>query len=97
MVAINTQNPVMQRLRERAERHKRTTPGVRVEPTSDLWRRLMRHPKAGSFRSEGSMEWPNDVFTKKRLRAGVAVRLAEGEPEHQEAPVHSRSASRRPE
>ena len=51
------------------------TPGVRVEPTSDYMRRLIRHPVAGKFRAEGSLEWPNDTFTARRLAEG-SVRLA---------------------
>jgi UDP-glucose 6-dehydrogenase len=33
-------------------------------------RRLLKHPKAGRFRAEGAMEWPDDNFTRKRLRDG---------------------------
>lgn len=56
--------------------------GVRVEPaggdgyTADDMRRLLKHPTAGGFRSEGSIEWPLDTFTQRRLREG-SVKLAE--------------------
>jgi hypothetical protein len=63
-----------------------TRPGVRVEPagdpsgrnewTADDMRRLLKHPKAGAFRSEGSIEWPDDGFTRKRLLEG-SVKIAE--------------------
>ena len=61
-----------QRMRERTERmHKlHARPGIRVEPVNDDMRRLLKHPKAGHFRSEGSMEWPDDTFTHRRLRDG---------------------------
>ena len=55
----------MARLREINQR-----PGVRVEPANEDMRRLLKHPKAGGFRSEGSLEWPNDTFTQRRLRDG---------------------------
>lgn len=58
----------------------RKRPGVRVEPRDDDMRRLMKHPRAGGFRSEGSIEWPNDTFTQRRLREG-SVKLAEEKKE----------------
>jgi len=48
----------------------RTRPGLRVEPANDDMRRLLKHPRAGGFRAEGSLEWPDDVFTQRRLRDG---------------------------
>jgi hypothetical protein len=45
-------------------------PSVRVQPANADMRRLLKHPKAGGFRGEGSMEWPDDMFTRKRLRDG---------------------------
>jgi hypothetical protein len=59
--------------------------GVRVVPadgegfTADDMRRLLKHPSAGGFRSSGDIEWPNDTFTKRRLREG-SVKLVEGQP-----------------
>jgi hypothetical protein len=43
---------------------------VRVNPRDDDIRRILKHPAAGAFRSEGSVEWPLDQFTKRRLREG---------------------------
>jgi hypothetical protein len=62
----------------RADRVRRiyTKPGLRVEPANDDMRRLLKHPRAGGFRSEGSIEWPDDMFTRRRLRDG-SVKLAE--------------------
>jgi hypothetical protein len=42
-------------------------------------RRLLKHPRAGGFRSEGSIEWPDDTFTRRRLRDGD-VKLVEEKP-----------------
>lgn len=60
--------------------------GVRVEPANDDMRRLLKHPTAGGFRSAGSIEWPNDLFTKKRLRDG-SIKVAE---EHESEQRRSR-------
>jgi hypothetical protein len=84
------------RLQERIGRMREQRPpaGVRVEPADDptgqnRWtaegmRRLLKHPRAGAFRSEGAIEWPNDVFTQRRLREG-SIKLAE----EQERPARS--------
>jgi hypothetical protein len=66
-----------QRAKERvAKVHRlRTRPGIRVEPANDDMRRLLVHPRAGHFRSEGSMEWPDDTFTHRRLRDGDIKRV----------------------
>lgn len=36
-------------------------------------RRLLKHPSGVRFRSEGSIEWPDDTFTKKRIRDGSVL------------------------
>ena len=66
-----------ERMKERAARmHKlKVRPGIRVEPANDDMRRVLAHPKAGHFRSEGSMEWPDDTFTHRRLRDGDVKRV----------------------
>jgi hypothetical protein len=51
--------------------------GIRVEPASDALRRVLKHPRAGAFRSSGSMVWPNDRFTHKRLLDGDIKRVEE--------------------
>jgi hypothetical protein len=49
-----------------------TTPKrVRVTPTSEEKRNaLQRLPDRIGFRAEGSVEWPDDQFTKRRVRDG---------------------------
>ena len=46
-----------------------TMPRVRVVPTDEKYRTL-RHPNGVHFRSTGSIEWPLDKFTARRLREG---------------------------
>jgi hypothetical protein len=45
-------------------------PGIRVLPRDDDMRRLLKSSSGVRFRSEGSMEWPDDQFTRKRIRDG---------------------------
>lgn len=49
---------------------------VRVEPTNEDQRHILRHPNGMAFRPEGSVEWPFDRFTQRRLRDG-SVRIVE--------------------
>jgi hypothetical protein len=48
-------------------------PRVRVVPRDDDVRVMIKHPRAGAFRSTGSVEWPYDTFTKRRVREGVVM------------------------
>ena len=93
MVSVTTKVLTQsERARERLNRiHQvRHQPGIRVVPADDDMRRLLKHPRAGGFRSEGSIEWPNDNFTRRRLREG-SVKLAESKPEERPAPRRARS------
>jgi hypothetical protein len=73
-----------QRAKARLQRAKdmKKIEGVRVLPnsgegfTEEQMRRLLKHPSAGGFRSTGDIEWPNDTFTKRRLRDG-SIKLVE--------------------
>jgi hypothetical protein len=62
-----------QRQRERMTRIRAARPqgGIRVVPTDDKYRKLLRHPNGMGFRPDGSVEWPNDRFTKRRIAEGV--------------------------
>ena len=64
-----------QRMRQRMERLRAAIPpGIRVVPSNDKMRRLLKHPHAGGFRAEGGADWPNDRFTKRRLADGSIKR-----------------------
>lgn len=87
----------MQRAKASLAKRTHIRPGIRVEPsddptgrkrwTADDMRRLLKHPRAGGFRSEGALEWPNDVFTQRRLKEG-AIKAAEAKAEKPKAPAH---------
>src|SRR4249919_1515878 len=61
-----------------------TRPGIRVEPANDDMRRVLKHIPSGiKFRSEGSVEWPDDQFTRRRIADGSVkvVQKSEAKPE----------------
>lgn len=43
---------------------------LRVEPRDDMMREILEHPNGTMFRGRGAAEWPDDVFTHRRLRDG---------------------------
>lgn len=49
---------------------------VRVEPTNENLRHVLKHPNGMAFRATGSVEWPLDRFTHRRLREGC-IRIVE--------------------
>jgi len=63
---------------------------IKVVPKNDTIRKQIKHPVAGKFRAQGSMDWPDDSFTARRIRDGdVTVEeqpQAEGAAEDNDAP-----------
>jgi hypothetical protein len=54
---------------------------VRVVPKNENLRKYLKHgvTKVG-FLAEGAVEWPNDQFTRRRLKEGdITIEEAEGE------------------
>jgi hypothetical protein len=48
---------------------------VRVNPANDQIRKAIKHPSGNiAFPESGSVEWPNDSFTKRRIREGAVTR-----------------------
>jgi hypothetical protein len=43
---------------------------VRVEPATEELRHVLKHPNGMAFRAQGSVEWPLDRFTQRRLADG---------------------------
>lgn len=63
---------------------------VRVVPRDDEVRAAIKHPRAGRFRSSGSMEWPNDTFTRRRVRDGTVTIEERDKPTNGQKPSHHR-------
>jgi hypothetical protein len=59
-----------ERVAKMQEATKDQRPTVRVTPKNDTLRKLLKHPKAGGFRKEAPADWPDDSFTKRRIRDG---------------------------
>ncbi len=53
---------------------------VRVNPASDTFRDVLAHPSGIKFPEQGSVEWPLDSFTKRRLADGSVTREREQKP-----------------
>src|SRR3954451_16673660 len=47
---------------------------VRVTPRDDSVRAAMKHPSGLGFAQSGSVEWPLDRFTRRRLADGAITR-----------------------
>ena len=77
------------RHRERIAKMNEAAPtGIRVVPAKDEYRGVLKHPKAGGFPAEGSKEWPDDRFTKRRLADGSVTREETKEPPPPPSPEH---------
>jgi hypothetical protein len=80
-----------ERFKRRMARVERTQmgqdiPKVRVLPKNDELREILVHPNGNlAFREHGSVEWPLDQFTLRRLRDGD-VTLDEGHSQQQGRP-----------
>jgi hypothetical protein len=78
-----------QRQRDRMEKLRAAIPpGIRVVPSNDDMRRVLKHPSSGGFRAQGGATWPNDRFTKRRLADGTIKR--EEPPPDYKNPHHRR-------
>ncbi|WP_028164122.1 hypothetical protein [Bradyrhizobium elkanii] len=60
--------------------------GVRVLPASDELRKVLKHPNGMGFRPEGSSEWPNDRFTKRRIADGSVTLEGSGAKSEEKPP-----------
>lgn len=65
--------------RLKAIREAQTPRRVRLTPKDDNTRQVLRHPRYGAFPSSGSVEWPLDQFTKRRIRDGSVTAEERGE------------------
>lgn len=59
---------------------------VKVLPKNDEMRKLLKHPSNNvAFRETGSMEWPDDSFTARRVADGDVTIEEEKKPEDKPA------------
>jgi hypothetical protein len=71
--------PIDQRIERMQAANKPQT--VRVTPVNDVMRNVLAHPQVGHFPAEGSMEWPDDGFTLRRIQDGdITVEKSEAPP-----------------
>ena len=56
--------------RERLKKFMPKQPRVRVLPANEDFRQVIKHPSGIRFPEEGSVEWPMDKFTRKRIAEG---------------------------
>jgi hypothetical protein len=67
---------------------------VRVVPKNADIRKYIKHPKTKvGFLAEGSAEWPNDTFTKRRIADGD-VTILESRPVAAAPAIEHKSGSR---
>jgi hypothetical protein len=67
--------------------------GLIVEPADDDMRRVLKHPINGRFRKSGSANWPDDRYTRKRLRDGSLKLVENKKQQHQTSSQSSTSQS----
>jgi hypothetical protein len=84
------------RARFEAIARERQIPGVRVLPATEELRRVLRHPNGMAFRSQGSVEWPRDKFTERRLADG-SITIEEPTPEPMPTPEPESAPKSEPE
>ena len=65
-------------------------PGLRVVPVREDLRAILKHPNGMRFRPEGSVEWPDDRFTRRRIADGD-IKIVAADEEHEQKPVASHS------
>jgi hypothetical protein len=73
-----------ERIKARRELMARLTPQyprARVNPKDDDMRRVLKHPGGIAFPATGSVEWPYDKFTRKRIADG-SVTVEDKRQEH---------------
>jgi hypothetical protein len=63
-------------------------PRVRVLPRDEMIRKYIKHMPSGiAFPETGSVEWPNDRFTQRRISDGDVTIEAAGNPGNQRAAI----------
>lgn len=52
---------------------------MKVLPTSEEKRKVLKHPTGGKFLPQGPADWPDDSFTHRRIRDGDVTVVKEEE------------------
>jgi hypothetical protein len=68
---------------------------MKVWPTSDKVRQVLKHPARGGFRDHGPADWPDDTFTYRRIKDGDVTTKEPKEPK--EAVAERRRATTKAE
>lgn len=74
-----------------AAEHQKKHVRVRVEPVKEEQRHVLVHPNGMAFRATGSVEWPLDRFTHRRLREG-SIKIVENIVGKERQPVKAEEA-----
>jgi hypothetical protein len=80
-------DPRSQQIADRKKRMAELTPKiprVRVTPANDDLRRVLRHPNGMKFPPNGSVEWPMDQFTRRRIKDGSVTVEERAKDEHKD-------------
>jgi len=88
----------VKQIEERKQRMAELTPRndrVRVTAKNDEIRKSLKHPHTSAAFPEdgGSVEWPLDQFTKRRIRDGPVTREKDREPPRPQGHGHRRPTS----
>jgi hypothetical protein len=68
-------------------------PRVRVVAASDELRSVLKHPNGGKFpKGGGSVEWPHDQFTRRRIAEGAVTIEEKNKPDPESPPRVRRNA-----
>ena len=102
VLAERAELPKSERFKRRQERLARVrevtaTERVRVNPRDDEIRRAFKNvPGRMGFPSQGSVEWPLDQYTKRRLRDGSITIADAGERQEQRAETQQQTTPKEP-
>src|SRR5262245_21552637 len=62
---------------------------VTVVAANEDLRRVLAHPNGGGFRKDGTASWPDDSFTRRRIRDGDVTVQEETAQQEQQPRRHS--------
>jgi hypothetical protein len=92
---VSKQHPISKRERPQETDFDEGRRVVRVVPANETLRKYLKHPKSGAFLAEGSSEWPNDQYTRRRIKAGdVTVEEAAAAPQQEQQKVIEASGAK---